>query len=139
MCGMACLSNVAFRRFIHACASSPTFNDSETKFTITIPHSDFIRRERKNKTIYKNYIIIHDERLQYPIVVYRIEEDQYRSFLLQCTHQGATLQVFGDIMECPAHGSEFNHSGEVIEGPAQHPLPSFEVKVQEESIKIIIQ
>ena len=30
---------------------------------------------------------------------------------MKCTHQGAELQASGDVLQCPAHGSEFNNQG----------------------------
>ena len=55
---------------------------------------------------------------------------------MQCTHQGAELQVYGDRLQCPAHGSEFNSKGLVTNGPAMSPLKSFLVEVQNQSLKI---
>ena len=138
VCGMACMSGVVFQRFLHACASSPTFDKNEEDIILEVPKADFIRRMRRGKPVYRKNITATHPRLEFPIVVYRLEEDQYTALLLQCTHQGAPLQVFGDIMECNAHGSEFDYHGQVLEGPATTPLKSFPININQENIEILI-
>ena len=50
---------------------------------------------------------------------------------MQCTHQGAELQASGDMLQCPAHGSEFNNKGTVTNGPADTDLRTFPVTVNQ--------
>jgi nitrite reductase/ring-hydroxylating ferredoxin subunit len=68
--------------------------------------------------------------------VYRFADDDYKALLMKCTHQGTELQVFGDRLQCPAHGSEFTNNGAVQNGPADRPLRTFTVSVENDSIKI---
>ena len=55
-----------------------------------------------------------------------------------CPHAGCTVTWESDQQKflCPCHGSEFNSSGEVLEGPATEPLASYEVKVKGDSILV---
>lgn len=47
-----------------------------------------------------------------------------------CTHQGCTVQPNGAELDCPCHGSRFNAlTGQVIQGPAQTPLPKVPVRI----------
>ncbi len=39
-----------------------------------------------------------------------------------CTHLGCLVQARRGDFECPCHGSRFDSSGAVIQGPAQRPL-----------------
>jgi Rieske Fe-S protein len=55
---------------------------------------------------------------------------------MQCTHQGAELQAFGDKLQCPAHGSEFSNRGQVESGPATAPLRTFPVSADNNELKI---
>ena len=48
---------------------------------------------------------------------------------MQCAHQGAELQASGDVLTCPAHGSEFNNKGVVTNGPASRNLRTFPVTI----------
>lgn len=85
---------------------------------------------------YLKYVVVHNDKLEYPVCVYRFSEDEYKALLMKCTHQGTELQVFGDRLQCPAHGSEFNNTGEVQNGPADTALRTFPVSVGPGSIKI---
>lgn len=47
-----------------------------------------------------------------------------------CTHEGNTVTNFtGSQFVCPVHGSQFNVSGTVAQGPATRPLTSFPATV----------
>lgn len=77
----------------------------------------------------RSYLIVRHEDLQYPICVYRLGEQEYSALLMKCTHQGAELQVAGDQLVCPAHGSEFDKRGKLMQAPASSDLRSFPVTV----------
>jgi nitrite reductase/ring-hydroxylating ferredoxin subunit len=85
---------------------------------------------------YLKYLVVHNDKLEYPICVYRFSADEYKALLMKCTHQGTELQVFGDRLQCPAHGSEFGNTGDVQNGPADTALRTFPVTVSGNSIKI---
>ncbi|QEC67829.1 Rieske (2Fe-2S) protein [Panacibacter ginsenosidivorans] len=55
-----------------------------------------------------------------------------------CTHEGVTVTYDGtaDHFYCPAHGSVFNDSGKVINGPANNPLQEYTVDVNGSSLHI---
>ena len=74
---------------------------------------------------------MQNEILQHPICIYRFNENTFKALLMKCTHQGAELQVFGDKLQCPAHGSEFNNQGEVKDGPADHDLRTFPITISD--------
>lgn len=59
--------------------------------------------------------------------------------LMSCTHQNAELQVFGDKLQCPAHGSEFDNTGRVLNAPADTNLRTFPVTVENNTIKISLK
>ena len=44
-----------------------------------------------------------------------------------CTHRGCTVDVHGERLECPCHGSTYDRSGAVLKGPAQRALTRYEV------------
>jgi nitrite reductase/ring-hydroxylating ferredoxin subunit/uncharacterized membrane protein len=57
-----------------------------------------------------------------------------------CTHFSAPLsegKLVGDSIVCPYHASRFAlEDGQVINGPAVHPLPCLEVRINNEAIEI---
>jgi len=93
-------------------------------------------KEFETKKGYRSYVIARHDNLQYPICVYRINETQYNALLMQCTHQGAELQVSGDQLTCPAHGSEFDKWGKVLQSPAPADLRSFPVTIRSDRLFI---
>lgn len=46
----------------------------------------------------------------------------YLAFSRACTHEGVTVQVTGATFTCPSHGSRFDATGQVLNGPATQAL-----------------
>ncbi|MBL7682909.1 MAG: Rieske (2Fe-2S) protein [Flavipsychrobacter sp.] len=86
-------------------------------------------KDYETKNGIRNYVIVRHDDLQFPICVYKIDEQKYSALLMRCTHQGAELQVAGDQLTCPAHGSEFDKWGRVTQSPAAENLRSFPVSI----------
>lgn len=60
-----------------------------------------------------------------------------RAFTSICTHQGCSDEwTFDGSFQCNCHGSRFNTSGQVINGPANAPLKEFSVTVDGDNITI---
>jgi Rieske Fe-S protein len=100
---------------------------------LVVPASAFKVEGSEN---FHRYIVVQNDKLEYPICIYRSAADRYEALYMRCTHQGTELQVFGERLQCPAHGSEFTASGNVQNGPADQPLRRFQVVADSESIKI---
>lgn len=65
-----------------------------------------------------------------PAYVVQPSPGQYRAFSAVCTHQGCTVAFSrpDHTFQCPCHGSVFDaRTGQVIQGPAQLPLPAIPV------------
>jgi Rieske Fe-S protein len=46
--------------------------------------------------------------------------DSFTAVEAVCTHEGCTVNgAAGDIYVCPCHGSRYNRSGQVVNGPAK--------------------
>ncbi|MEO8619879.1 MAG: Rieske 2Fe-2S domain-containing protein [bacterium] len=43
---------------------------------------------------------------------------------MACTHEGAKVNIQGQIFDCPNHGARFNSTGAVTKGPASRALAS---------------
>lgn len=44
-----------------------------------------------------------------------------------CTHRGCTVDVHGERLVCPCHGSTYDREGNVLKGPAQRALTRYAV------------
>jgi Rieske Fe-S protein len=99
--------------------------------SLVVPTQSFV-----NDKGFLKSLVVHNDRLEYPICVFRFSENEYKALWMKCTHQGTELQVFGDRFHCPAHGSEFTNTGAVQNGPADTPLRSFNVSILPDILKI---
>lgn len=89
-----------------------------------------------SKGSYSSFIVVRNESLLFPICVYRFSENEYSAIWLKCAHQGAEVNVVGDTLQCPAHGSEYNNRGTVTNGPATSNLRTFPVVVRQSDLFI---
>lgn|SRR5699024_3406752 len=123
--------------FLESCASlSNLYNvkDPIKEDALWVPLEAF-----KSKGKGLPYLVVHHDELKFPICVYNPSEQEFTALWMQCTHQGAELQVFGNKLECPAHGSEFDSTGKVENGPASQDLRTFETALSGEYLKIILR
>lgn len=51
-----------------------------------------------------------------------------------CKHRGCTVEVAGEILECPCHGSRYSRSGDVLRGPTQAPLDRFPASLSADGV-----
>jgi Rieske Fe-S protein len=137
-CGFSCLAGITGVTLLQSCSSSHILSKEIKGSDILVPISDFIIKKKK-ETTYKKYIIIQNELLKSPICVYRFNATDYSAMLLVCTHQGAELQVFGDKIQCPAHGSEFSNRGVLESGPANTDLRKFPIVIENNILKISLK
>jgi 3-phenylpropionate/trans-cinnamate dioxygenase ferredoxin subunit len=73
------------------------------------------------------------------VAVAHIEASWY-AFDDTCTHRQCSLsdgELWGDVVTCPCHGSEFAlATGEVMNGPADEPVRSYEVRVEGTELQV---
>ena len=131
----ACLSLTVISSMVSSCLSTKYVTGKVAKDGITIDKDDF-KIKQKGGTAYSSFVIVRNEILKYPICIYRMNNDEYIALWMQCTHQGAELQASGDVLQCSAHGSEFNSKGQVRNGPANTALRTFPVTVTNNEIFI---
>jgi Rieske Fe-S protein len=88
------------------------------------------------KGSYTSFIVVRNENLLFPICIYRFSDEDYSAIWLKCAHMGAEVNVVGDMLQCPAHGSEYNNRGVVTNGPATSNLRTFPVVVRKDELFI---
>jgi Rieske Fe-S protein len=68
-----------------------------------------------------------------PAVLVHLENGEFAAYSAVCTHQGCTVAYKNGQLACPCHGSVFDpaNSAQVVNGPAQRPLPEIPVEVHD--------
>ncbi len=132
---MACMGGMLLGPLLEGCSSTKMIPGTIAGSDLVLPTTAFLTRSGK----YRAYVVVGNEQLRFPICLYRFSDDNYSAVLMRCTHQGAELQVFGDRLQCPAHGSEFDDHGVVKTGPAISNLRTFPVTIQNNQINISLK
>jgi Rieske Fe-S protein len=133
-CGYACLGVSLLSMLLESCSGSKQVEGTLMNADLVVPATSF-----QHNNSFRKYIIVNHEKLKNPVCVYRFDEKTYSAVLMRCTHQGAELQVFGEKLECPAHGSAFDNMGIVQNGPAETNLRTFPVSIQNDQIYISLK
>lgn len=137
-CGLVCLGSTAIITWLQSCTTIKILSGNIAGDDLILQLIDF-DKSSGNEKYYRKFIIVQNDILQYPICVFRFNENEYSALWMQCTHQGTELQVFGDKLQCPAHGSEFDNRGGLQNGPADKPLRSFPVSIESHQLKISLK
>ncbi|MEI9808923.1 MAG: Rieske (2Fe-2S) protein [Bacteroidota bacterium] len=122
-CGFACLGAIGIAAITQSCSPARQLNAPIIDNRLVIPLAAFM--DKKQKGQYRRYLIVRNGQLNYPLVIYRNNGNDYTALLLRCSHQYNELNVNGELLTCAAHGSEFDTKGNVVNGPANEKLRSF--------------
>ena len=133
---LSCVGGVIGLSVVQSCSSTTNLINAEIAGSDLIIPIHHFKKTGKDSTSYRTSLVVSNDKISNPICIYRIDKDTYHAFLLLCTHQGAELQVFGDRMECPAHGSEFDINGMAQNGPATERLRSCPVTINQNQLNI---
>jgi len=133
-----CMSGGLMLALLEGCNSTKIITADIIDSDMLVPLADFEIKKGSTRK-FEKHIVVQNEKLQYPICVYRFDENNYEALLMKCTHQGTELQVFGDKLQCPAHGSEFNDHGKVQNGPANTSLRTFPIVITNNQLKISLK
>jgi Rieske Fe-S protein len=136
--GTGCLCSTSLFTLISGCSAAKMIRGNIVGDELVVELSDFYVESGSDKN-FKRYIIILNELLKYPICVYRFNQNEYSALWMRCTHQGNELQVFGEKLQCSAHGSEFDNQGSVKNGPADKSLRIFPVTIDKSQIRISLK
>ena len=70
----------------------------------------------------------------------RINATTFFALSTICTHQGCDADVVdgGTIVSCSCHGSRFDKNGNVLNGPAERPLPQLQTSYNAQSDELTI-
>lgn len=112
-CGIAGAS-----AFLEACKKSNPSTAPSVNFTIDISSSQYSALQKNGSYVYyspSNIIIARDKNGNF-VALYDV-----------CTHAGCTIQFNANNSNfpCPCHGSIFDESGNVVNGPATSGLKKY--------------
>jgi Rieske Fe-S protein len=134
-CGLACLGAVGVSLLTESCTPANQINAPIRDNRLMVDLSEF-ESGKGNEMKFKRYVIVRNDQLNFPIVVYRENEKEYTALLLRCSHQYNELNVNGELLTCAAHGSEFDSKGNIVTGPADTKLRSFSTSLDQQHLYI---
>ncbi len=86
----------------------------------------------------KKGFLLSQQNSNAPVLVLRDPNDAQRLLAVNptCTHKGCTVEWKADDKHlfCPCHDAKFAADGKVLEGPAKDPLPTYEAKIEQDTI-----
>lgn len=132
----ACLGLAGATVALPGCGTTKYIDATIEGPELLLPVTAFEVEDKSGNKKLLNYVVAQNNKLEYPISVFRFADGDYSALLMRCTHQGTELQVFGDRLQCPAHGSEFTSRGVVANGPADTNLRIFPVKLDGGALRI---
>lgn len=136
-CSLACIGGIGLAAGLQSCNTTKTIAGTIAGAYLVVDRAAF-ERVKDGQIEYREYVVVHNDQLQFPVCIYRFADNDYTALYMQCTHQGAGLQVFGDKLQCPAHGSEFSNRGQVENGPATASLRTFPITITDNELKIAL-
>ena len=72
-----------------------------------------------------------------PIYVLAQPDGSFTALSPICTHKGCTVDVQGERLVCPCHGSTYDRNGRVLRGPAERALARYDARVTPERVLIV--
>ena len=121
--------------FLHSCAGLYYASFITEEGVLRISKSEF-EQIKGGKQIERDFVVIQSDSMEYPIGIFKTQNQGYTASLMQCTHRGCELNIGGGIYNCPCHGSEFDRLGHVLQGPAEENLKSFAITTDNENIYV---
>lgn len=134
MCGISCIGGISLSILLEGCGTATYYAQHDVKDSQIIVKKTEFNIVKDGKTEIRKYVLLKTEKLNFPICVYKIDEEKYNALLMECTHKSCELQPHGDYLICPCHGSEFSNTGAVQNPPAETNLKTFKIKTDHESI-----
>jgi Rieske Fe-S protein len=104
-------------------------------FVSSVPSADgVVVRKRDFESL--RFALVEAPDGRHPIYLYRLEQGGYSAVSTRCTHRGCAVEPVTDHLVCPCHGSEYTNTGELLHGPAEHPLSRFAVRETDDALVI---
>ncbi len=132
--GTACaaIAGLGFLTTLESCSApsaiaASTYDPASNK--ISLPLSSFGTKDK---------LVIAGPNGDYKIFLLKNSETEITAVQLKCTHRGHGVNMQDSNLHCPMHGSEFDFSGNVTNGPAKSPLKKFPVSIENGNVSILL-
>jgi cytochrome b6-f complex iron-sulfur subunit len=126
-CMAAMTAGAAGLHLLAGCASVPVARFTLEGQDAVVPRADLMP---------DGMALLRIDTLPAPVFVAEHADGTVSAILLKCTHRGCTVQPAGPILQCPCHGSRYDHAGTVIRGPAPRNLTPLAVRAEGEVLRI---
>lgn len=133
---ITCFAFAMMAVLLQSCSTAKSVNAFEENGNLLVDKSEFINAQEKSE--YES-IIVTSNYVRNPIILFKTGADSYEAYSLECTHDGATLDLVGNKLKCAADGSEYNKQGNVTKEPAKKDLRQYSVDKTISTIKIAIK
>jgi cytochrome b6-f complex iron-sulfur subunit len=131
-CSALCLGSA----LLEGCTTANYFAKTAlSESCILVKKSEFTTGEEGKKK-QRKYVLIKTEKSEFPLFLYKHNENEYSALLMYCPHKGCELQPQGEYLICPCHGSEFSNKGKVLGPPADQDLQQYKTSIDNEHIYI---
>jgi nitrite reductase/ring-hydroxylating ferredoxin subunit len=132
-CGWACVGVLGSSLMLSSCKSTQTISAIRENNYLLVAREK-LQKQATKTTLYQ----LENSQLSHPLLIVESGET-YTILEMRCTHQNNGLELFGDRLQCAAHGSEFNIQGAVLKGPAEMQLKEYNWQLDERHLKINIE
>jgi cytochrome b6-f complex iron-sulfur subunit len=130
---MTALAGLASGLAVGGCAAAATVRVAPSDGVLRVPLRDVPQLAGPG-----GYLRLQPEGEATPIYVLSVGAAEYVALSPICTHLGCTVDVQGERLVCPCHGSTYDRTGEVLRGPAERPLVQYRT-VLTEAGELLIQ
>lgn len=72
-----------------------------------------------------------------PVYVIAQDDGSFVALSPICTHLGCTVEITGERLVCPCHGSTYSRAGAVLQGPAERPLARYPAHLSSDGVLTI--
>jgi len=134
-CGQLCFSGLFIGTVAIGCSGNYYAISTISNNIISIKKSEFVE-VKDGVSKQRKFVMVRNEKLNFPIAIYKLNESTYSALLMECTHKSCELNPNGQYLICPCHGSEFNNLGKVQNPPAEADLTTFKLTLDDENIYI---
>ena len=123
---------------MQGCAKAYYATSTTSGKQLKVAFSEFSTTDKSGNIVFRSFVLVREERLNFPVVIYRVDEKTYKALYTECTHRGCELNAAPNGLQCPCHGSEFSKDGKVLSPPAESDLITFPVSIEKDFITIEI-